>query len=271
MLDRGPSCSLDGRGARPHTIPSQKLFRDHSARDALSGVACGVGFLVVGFGVDDQSRAPVAIERMAVGAEINVFIIHRQMEFAVRFDRDVRIVAGMVAFRILQAMFLSIGIKVWTSGPEVGGFAFCVLMKMNGMFARRQILEIEFHLDPWGGLPNGSRTHGLALRILKFDFDFLRFRLADRCQRDHEHCEGEQASDFHGGIIAESGGDRRSGERKCFGSGYTLKAVRNMNVALISGRDPMFASAQLWRRMSHNGTIDKCENSLSQLHYWPRR
>jgi hypothetical protein len=32
----------------------------------------------------------------------------------------------------------------------------------------------------------------------------LSFGLTGRCQCDHEHCEGEQASDFHGCIIAKA-------------------------------------------------------------------
>jgi hypothetical protein len=42
---------------------------------------------------------------------------------------------------------------------------------------------------------------------------------AGRCERDHEQCEREQASGFHGGIIAKSGA--------------TAPVVREINPGLI--------------------------------------
>lgn len=153
------------------------------------------------------------------------------MECAVGFDRDVGIVTGVVAFGIFQAMFLSIRIKVRTGGLEVRGVAFCVLMKVDGMNARRQILEIEFHLDPWRGLPNSRGTNRFALRIVELDFDLFGLGLADRCQRDHEHCEGEQASDFHEGDYSRI--LRRLPQRGAVVLRVRVRptGVRNMNVA----------------------------------------
>jgi hypothetical protein len=70
------------------------------------------------------------------------------------------------------------------------------------------------------------------------DFDFLRLGLAEGGQRDHEHCEGEQASDFHGGIIAESCSDCPTVERKlrppvrpASSPGHARNMPRDMNSA----------------------------------------
>src|ERR1039457_4173070 len=153
--------------------------------------------------MDDERGASVAEQRMAVAAKRDVFIFNLEMGFAVGADREVGIVSGVMAFGILQAMFLSIGIKMRPGGLEVGGVALCVLMKVDGMFAGWQILKIQFHPDTCAGFQKSRGAHRLALGILELDLD-LSFGLTGRCQCDHEHCEGEQASDFHGCIIAKA-------------------------------------------------------------------
>ena len=49
---------------------------------------------------------------MAIAAERDVLIFNLEVGFAVRANREVRVVAGVVAFRILQSVSLSIGIKM---------------------------------------------------------------------------------------------------------------------------------------------------------------
>jgi hypothetical protein len=58
-------------------------------------------------------------------------------------------------------MFLSIGIEVRSGRLEIGRFALRVLMKVDGMFAGRQILEIQFDSDSRAGSQNGCGAHGL--------------------------------------------------------------------------------------------------------------
>ena len=41
-------------------MTARELLRDHAAGDAVAGVAGGVGFLIIGFRVDDEGRASVA-------------------------------------------------------------------------------------------------------------------------------------------------------------------------------------------------------------------
>src|ERR1700704_3647746 len=100
---------------------------------------------------------------MAVFAERDVFILCFEMGFAVCADREIGIVTIVVAFGILQSMLLAIGIEVRSRGLEVRGVALRVLMKVDGMHAGGQILEIEFHSDSRGGVPQNRGTHSLTL------------------------------------------------------------------------------------------------------------
>ena len=79
--------------------------------------------------------------------------IHRSAGFAVCADREIGIVAVVVALGILQSMLLAIGIEMGSRGLEVRGIALRVLMKVDGMYARRQILEIDLHSDSGAGFP----------------------------------------------------------------------------------------------------------------------
>lgn len=191
----------------------KKLFAQQAAGDAVSGVARWVGFLVISLGVDDKRRATVAEQRMAAAADRDVLIFHLEVGFAVRVDGEVRVIAGVMAFGILQAVFLSIGIEMWASRFEIGRVTLRVLMKVDGMYARRQVFEVQFHPDSFAGFPKGGGADRLALSILELDFNLS---LACRCQRDHEHGNREHTEGFrflryhryhrfHGGIIAKGG------------------------------------------------------------------
>ena len=74
---------------------------------------------------------------MAVFAERDVFILRFEMRFSIRADREIGIVAVVVAFGILQSMLLAIGIEMGSRGLEVRGIALRVLMKVDGMYAGR--------------------------------------------------------------------------------------------------------------------------------------
>jgi len=82
---------------------------------------------------------------------------------------EVGVIAGVVTFRILQSMFLAIGIEVASRGFEVGGLALCILMKMDGMFAGWKILEIDFHPDARAGFPKNGRAYDFALGIFELN------------------------------------------------------------------------------------------------------
>src|ERR1700731_2648296 len=103
---------------------------------------------------------------MAVFAERDVFILRFEMRFAIRAHGEVGVVAVVVAFGILQSMLLAIGIEMGSRGLEVRGIALRVLMKVDGVYASGQILEIGLHSDSCAGFPQSRRTHSLALGVL---------------------------------------------------------------------------------------------------------
>ena len=80
-------------------------------------------------------------------SQVDVVVSEFHGSFAVSADAEVHHVASVVAFGILQAVLLAVWIKVWTGGLEVGTIAFGVLMEVNAVFARRQIMKlyIEYH------------------------------------------------------------------------------------------------------------------------------
>src|SRR6266852_2033403 len=124
-----PSCARLGRARAPvptRSVPAQRLLLNHAAGDAVAGVACRVGLLVVSIGVHYECCAAVAEERMAVLAERHVFIFGFEMRFAVSADREIGIVAVVVAFGILQSMLLAIGIEMGPADLKSGAshFAF---------------------------------------------------------------------------------------------------------------------------------------------------
>ena len=69
------------------------------------------------------------------------------MGCAVWVDGKVGIIPGVVAFRILQSMLLVFGVEMASRGLEVWGVALRVLMKMDGVYAGRKVLDVDFHLD----------------------------------------------------------------------------------------------------------------------------
>src|SRR5208282_4392458 len=154
-----------------HGVPRNRaaLLRNRAAGDAVASVSRRVRLLVVSLGVHHDGRASVAIQRMAVAAEVDVFIFPLEMRFAVRPHREVGAIAGVVAFRILQSMLLPIGIEMPARGLEVRSLALRILMKVYGMFAGRQILEIDFHPDPRTRFPQNRGPHNLALSVLELN------------------------------------------------------------------------------------------------------
>ena len=145
------------------------LLRNHAAGDAVACVAGRIGFLIVGFGVDYKRGASVTEERMAVAAEVDIFVLALEMRFAIGGYGKVWTVSGVVAFRILQAMLLVVGIEMASCGFEVGGVALRVLMEVDGMFAGRQVLEVDLHFYSRSGFLNRSGAHNLSSSVLELN------------------------------------------------------------------------------------------------------
>src|SRR5260370_15146551 len=59
-------------------------------------------------------------------------------------------VAGVRALGILQAVMFAVGIEMTTSGFEVGAFTLGGLMDVDGVFAGREVLQVELYLQAVG-------------------------------------------------------------------------------------------------------------------------
>src|SRR6266849_4509032 len=104
---------------------------------------------------------------MTVAAERDILTHGTEMCLAVRANREVGVVTGVMAFRIFQSMLLSVRVEMRPRRLEVGGVALRVLMKVDGMFAGGQILELEFHPYSRSGFPQNRGAHNRALGILE--------------------------------------------------------------------------------------------------------
>ena len=90
------------------------LLCDYAAGYAVAGVAGGIGLHIIGFGVDDDGGAAVAEERVGAFAEGYVFVLQGYIGLAVRIGSEVAHVAGVVAFRIFEAVLPGFGIEMRT-------------------------------------------------------------------------------------------------------------------------------------------------------------
>ena len=122
--------------------------------------------------MDDDGSAAVAEERVGAIAESYVFVLEFRVGFAFGIDGEVLHVAGVMAFGILQAVLLGVGIEMRAGGFEVGGIALGVLMKVDAMFAGREIVKAELEADPRSLLPQNDRADIFALGVLDVDLGF---------------------------------------------------------------------------------------------------
>jgi hypothetical protein len=146
------------------------LLRDHTAGDAVAGVAGGIGLHVVGLGMDYDRSAAVAEERVGAVAESYVCVLQFCICLAFGVYGEVVHVTGVVAVGIFQAVLLVFGIEVRAGRFEVGGLALGVLMKVDGVLTGRQIMKSKLEADAGSLLPQGDRPDGFALSVLEFDF-----------------------------------------------------------------------------------------------------
>jgi len=126
--------------------------------------------------MDDQRRSAVAEQRVGVAtiSEDDVVVSQFDLGDALFVDAEVHHVAGVVAIGILEAVLFSVGIEVWARGLEVRTIALGVLMKVNAVFAGRQVMQIEVEPYPraffaGSALHYRDRAHALALGIFHLD------------------------------------------------------------------------------------------------------
>jgi len=95
--------------------------------------------------MNDNRRSAIAEERVASRAVSQADIVVRQFfgRLAGFVDAEVHHVASVVPFGILQTVLFPIGIEVWACGLEVRAVALGVLMKVDGVPARWQIMQVK--------------------------------------------------------------------------------------------------------------------------------
>jgi len=138
----------------------------------------------------DQRRSTIAEERVAVRSISHKGIGVCQLlgRLAVFIDGKVHHVAGVVSLMILEAMLFSIRIQVRARGLEIGTVALGVLMKVDGVCARRQVVQLKFKayartLRSGAAFHYQHRAHALALGI--FHLDHRLGRAGQRPENDH--------------------------------------------------------------------------------------
>src|SRR5947209_4830257 len=93
-----------------------------------------------------------------------------------------------MAFWILQTVLFAVRIEVAARGLEVGTVALGILMNMDGVLSRRQILQVELDLDTFlarRGHRRGTRV--LSLSVLQLNSSTFTFalRLGRRGKREY--------------------------------------------------------------------------------------
>src|ERR1035441_5001444 len=135
---------------------------------------------------------------MAFGPQID--ILTRGLEFclAIRAHGEVGMVSGVVTFRIFQAVLLAIGIEMRSRRFEVRSFALGVLMKVNGVVAGRQILQIDIHFHPTRLLFRQSDSaYALALSVIEVNHSLGQARGGESSQSQRES-KSKREGVFHG-------------------------------------------------------------------------
>ena len=197
FASRNPYCAQDDRA----NLESKNLFRNHAAGDAVAGSASGIGFVIVGLGVDDDGGTAVAEERVGVGAEVYVFIFDLGVGFALGIDGEVFHVAGVVAFGIVESMLFAVGIEVRTGGFEVRCNAARILMEVNSVLAGGKAVKMQLEGNGRSLLRDENGADVLALGIFEFDFGFS----GAGKRGDDQDGDEEEPWIFHAGNYSECG------------------------------------------------------------------
>jgi len=149
------------------------LLHDRAAGDAVAGTAGGIGFHVVSFGVDDDGSATIGENRIAARKFVgNIFVHELEMGLAFGVCGEVLHVAGVMAFGILQAVLLACRIEMRAGGFKVRRFTLGILVNMDRVLARRQVVESQVEADASLAARYNAGADDLAFRIFEFDLGF---------------------------------------------------------------------------------------------------
>lgn len=91
---------------------SECLLRDGPTRNAIASISRRIRFHVVRFRMHNQRSSTITEYRVVVAGQTDVLVRDRGLGRAVRSYREVLHIAGVVTFRIFQAVLLAVGIQV---------------------------------------------------------------------------------------------------------------------------------------------------------------
>jgi len=79
-------------------------------------------------------------------------------------------VAGVRAFRILQAVFLRFRIEMCPSSFEGWTFTLGKLVEVDGVWTRRKVFQVQLDSYALAGRRQSGGTNRLTLSVLQFNF-----------------------------------------------------------------------------------------------------
>jgi hypothetical protein len=126
------------RSPHPRNPPSN-LFADHTAGNTRSGVAGGVGFHIVGVGVDDKGRTLRMKKRVRSITQRDTWNYDLDLSLALGVHGQVLQVARVVPLRVLPSVLLAFGIEVAARALEVRRIALAHRVDVEAMHARGKV------------------------------------------------------------------------------------------------------------------------------------
>jgi len=127
----------------PALARSRALLRDHPAGHSRPGITGRIALHIIGHGMYNK-RSPTPREnRMGVVTHGDARRDHGGLCSSIRRHSKVRHVAGMWTLRVHQTMVLHVRIEVPAGRGKSRAFALRGAVNVNGVFAWRQILQVE--------------------------------------------------------------------------------------------------------------------------------
>jgi hypothetical protein len=174
-------------------------FCDDGAGDTRRGGAAGLG----GYSVNHHGGATVAENGVGVVTERDMRSDDSGVSGAVGGDdqRKVGNVARREAARVFMAS-ATIGIEMRTGGLEVGSFAFCNLVDVQGVFAGGKAFDVELDANAIRSLRKSGGADDLILSVFDINGEGLDW---GRCRGIGDGAGKEQTENgeerFHGASL----------------------------------------------------------------------
>ena len=150
-----------------------------SLDDSAGNARGGRGTSAFGYRMNDDRGSSIAEDGVIVVAESHIRRDNGNVRGAVGSDdqRKIRDVAGG---RPVVVVRTTAGVEMRARGSEARRIALGDLMDVNGVFAGREIFDVQGDFYPLAGARKYGGSHDLAFRIFEFDSDGFCAGLATR-------------------------------------------------------------------------------------------